>query len=370
MKNLICLTAFIANLSSMFAQNPIVLTNANMPTANDTLRYTNVNLNSIGNYSLTGTNYTWNFKNVISTTEGRRDFKAALNTPYGFFFLAPGEYGEKIADTLIAGTGTITITKFYNYYRKTTTPLNAFIADGVGLSINNIPVPCYYTDKDELYIFPLSYPKLDSTTFKFSTPTTSLLPISYSKAGYRTTRVDGWGTVITPYGTENVIRLVSTQYSKDTIKLNLPIPNLPPIKIGLQNNQRSYQWLSLNSKIPFFEISGTLNGPLFTPNTARYRGFDVSKNPIDLTALKPESTQPVFNYSKLKHQIEFNAPESIQSFILVNTSGAQVVVKDAQYFKTHNYIDLPKLLPSGIYYPIIIGANKINNSALFIYAHD
>ena len=351
------------------AQNPITLTNAHMPVANDTLRYTTVNLNSIGNYTQTGINFTWNFKNVNKSGEGLREFKSALNTPYGFFFLAPGEFGEKIADTLVSGTGTISITKFYNYYRKSTLPVNGFLADGVGLSINNIPVPCYYTDKDELYLFPLTYPKNDSTTFKFTTPTTSLLPISYSKAGYRITQVDGWGTVQTPFGTENVIRLVSTQYSKDTIRVNLPIPNLPPIKLGVQNNQRSYQWLSLNSKIPYFEVSGIVNGTQFTPNQARYRGYNIADVPVDVTGIEynlPDSKEITVKILKGTSKIEILGLSKGQQIHLYSSSG-QLIYSQTHSVETDQHIICTNTCNNEIYHLVIIDAAGIIHKLLFLH---
>ena len=354
------------------AQNPITLTNAHMPVANDTLRYTTVNLNSIGNYTQTGINFTWNFKNVNKSGEGLREFKSALNTPYGFFFLAPGEFGEKIADTLVSGTGTISITKFYNYYRKSTLPVNGFLADGVGLSINNIPVPCYYTDKDELYLFPLTYPKYDSTTFKFTTPTTSLLPISFSKAGYRITQVDGWGTVQTPFGTENVIRLVSTQYSKDTIRVNLPIPNLPPIKLGVQNNQRSYQWLSLNGKIPYFEVSGIVNGTQFTPNQARYRGYNIADVPVDVTGIITSTTNaiPSCYFSSDVSEIKFKNQDQIGTFLLIDATGKIILEKNSSYFKHQSSISVDEIKKNSVYYGLIITDQSIYTTQILISNHE
>lgn len=274
----------------LIAQTPITLGNANMPGANDTLRYTNVQPASAGNYTQTGTNFNWDFSNVTSTTEGRRDFKAASATPYFLFFLAAGEYGEKIADTLVGGTGTLTITKLYNFYRKQTSPVNAFVADGLGMTISGLPVPSYYSDKDELYNFPMTFPKYDSTTFKFSTTTAGIIPIKYSKQGYRTTTVDGWGTVKTPYGTENCLRLKTTQYSKDTTTIT--IPSLPAFKIGIQNNVRSYQWMTLTSKIPFFEVTGNLIGSNFAITQVRYRGYKIVANP---TGIKPEEDISAIN---------------------------------------------------------------------------
>ena len=181
----------ILNFSLGFGQSPITLGNTNMPGSGDTLRYTNVQLSSIGNYTQTGTNFNWNFGSVISTTQGVRSFKSAPQTPYFLFFLSTNEYGEKIADTI--GAGPFLITKYWDYYKKQTSP-NAFIADGAGVTFSSVPLPSYYSDKDELYNFP-SYPKYYSTSFKFSTLTTSLIPIRYSKTGFRATKVDGWGTI-------------------------------------------------------------------------------------------------------------------------------------------------------------------------------
>lgn len=270
---------FVILISFANGQTAITLNNSNMPGANDTLRYTNVQPASVGNYTQTGANFNWDFSNVVSTTSARRDYKSALNTPYAFYFLSLGEYGEKIADTLVGGTGTITITNYYNFYKKQTTPVNAFVADGVGMSISGLPVASYYSDKDELYLFPMTYPKYDSTTFKFSTLTTTLLPVKYTKAGYRVTKVDGWGTVKTPFGTDNCLRLVTTQYSIDTISLNLPIPGLPPIKFGTPNYQRSYQWISLTSKIPYMEVTGNLVNNNFTVTQIRYKGYNTKSPP-------------------------------------------------------------------------------------------
>jgi hypothetical protein len=258
----------IAN-TGIIAQSPITLNNSNMPGNGDTLRYTNASPNSVGNYTQTGANFNWNFSTLVSTTEGVRRFKTAWQTPYALYFLSLNEYGEKIADTL-GGVGSLNITNYYNYYKQQSSPA-AFTADGVGMTISGVPVPSYYSNKDELYLFPMTYPKYDSTTFKFSTPSLSLIPVVYSKSGYRVTKVDGWGNVTTPYGTANCLRLVTTQYAIDTIKTTIGSITVP---VGYPNYQRSYQWISSTSKIPFLEVNGTLIGNVFTITQVRYRGYN------------------------------------------------------------------------------------------------
>ena len=267
MKNYSLLIALCCLTLLLPAQTPITLGNTNMPSNGDTLRYTNVMLNSLGNYTQTGTNYSWNFSTVVPASEGLRSFRSAFLTPYALFFLSLNEYGEKVQDSI--SLGPLLVTNYYDFYKKSTSP-NAFIADGAGATINGVPLPSYYSDKDELYNFPMTYPKYDSTTFRFATPSTTMIPIRYSKTGYRVTVVDGWGTVTTPYGTQNCLRLITTQYSMDSIKTSLGPVTVP---FGVPNNIRSYQWMTLTSRIPYMEVTGSLVGNTFTPTRARFRGF-------------------------------------------------------------------------------------------------
>lgn len=266
-KNYIFPLFFFGAALQLAAQSPITLGNNNMPGSGDTLRYTNIQLGSLGNYQQTGPNFNWDFSTVQSTTDGLRSFKSSLLTPYALFFLSLNEYGEKIQDTIALGP--LQITNYYNFYKKSTSP-NAFIADGAGATLNGVPLPSYYSDKDEIYNFPMTYPKYDSTTFRFATPATTLIPVRYSKTGYRVTVVDGWGTITTPYGTGNCLRLITTQYSMDSVKTTVGQVTIP---LGIANNIRSYQWFTTTSKIPFLEVTGSLIAGVFTPTQARYRGF-------------------------------------------------------------------------------------------------
>ncbi len=310
----------------------ISLSNSNMPGSGDTLRYTNVSTNSLPAYQATGANYTWDFTTVASTSEGLRTFKSSSQTPYFFYFFGSQEYGELISSSI--NLGVITLNDYYNFYKKQTSPA-AYIADGAGLTLSMVPVPAYYTDKDELYKFPLTYPQYDSTTFKFTTPSTSLIPVRYSKAGYRVTVVDGYGTVKTPFGTENCIRLVTTQYSRDTIRATLGSFTLPPV--GVPNFVRSYQWLTLNSKIPYMEVTGNLVGNNFTITQARYRGYDISKNP-------PKDTQ-VPEIKDLSGMRMFPNPAASQLFVTL-ASPCSLAVYDLNGRLLQTAVDVPV---SGVY---------------------
>jgi hypothetical protein len=339
MRNLYLTIIFFSTLGGI-AQSPITLSNSNMPSSGDTLRYTSVNPTSLGNYTQTGANFSWNFSSVTTTTEGVSSFKSAIQTPYALFFFSFSGFAEKMPDVTIGGG--FGFTDYYNFYKKQTSPVQAFIADGVGLTFSSVPLPSYYSDKDELYIFPMSYPKYDSTSFRFSTLSSTLIPIIYSKTGYRVSKVDGWGTVQTPYGTENCLRLVSTQYSKDSIK-----NNIIPIPIGFANTTRSYQWLTASSKIPYFEVTGTVVGSNFVPTSARFRGY--KQKETNLVGISTEAAVSIIVYpNPVKDVIKLSASAEVVSSEIRDLSGKVVLTLQSATAGQEQVIDVSSLAP-GIY---------------------
>lgn len=301
-KHYLALLLFTLSSAFSFAQSPISITTSNMPVSGDTIRYSVAALSSVGDYTTTGANMVWNFDTLRPLSQAIREFKSGNNTPYSIIFGFTA-YGEKIQDTVpiptipIPGVPAISITDLYNFYSKTSTK---FIVEGLGVKLNGIPVPNFYSNEDELYFFPLNYTDRDSSTFRFSTISNTLIPFQYVKQGHRITEADGWGTVTTPYGTQSCLRVVTTQYSIDTLKgtITLPFVGPTPFNFGFPNYVRSYQWLTNTEKIPFFEVSGSVNtSGVFTPNQARYRdvvaslsGINESKRANNLVNFYPNPT--------------------------------------------------------------------------------
>ncbi len=342
------LLPLVFTVSVCFSQSPITLTSSNFPTNGDTLRYSIAQLSTSINYTQTGANFTWSYDSLIPNAQGVRAYKLGLLTPYAFFFAGLNEYGEKIADTL--GAGPLTITNYYNFYKKQTSPLNAYVVDGAGMTFSSIPVPSYYSDKDELYMLPMSYPKYDSTTFKYSTLTSTLIPIVYSKTGSRVTKVDGWGTITTPNGTAPCLRIITTQYSQDSIK-----NTIVPIPFGFPNNQRSYQWLTTTSKIPYLEINGNLIGNNFTVTQIRYR--DIYRNILSVGEL---GNEPVFSVypNPVSEKLMINSKRTDLVARVYDVSGKLVLIcEKMEVSEGKNELNVGKLSP-GLYNVQITGSNQ------------
>lgn len=270
----------------LILQAQITITATHMPVSGDTCRYSTANVSAVGNYTVTGANYTWNFS-LTPTGQEIRKFQASAQTPYFFYFFFP-KYGEKIMDSLpipsIPGNP-ISIKNIYSFYKKVSSP-SSFNSEGLGLTMSGVPIGATYSDEDELYKFPLAYGNRDSTTFKLSTPSNTMIPFTYKKQGYRITEADGWGTITTPYGTASCLRVVTTQYSMDTIFISA----LPAgfNKFGFPNYMRSYQWLTTGEKIPYLEVSGNVVAGNFTPTQVKYR--DQARV---ITGVREEAFHPV-----------------------------------------------------------------------------
>jgi len=251
-------------------QAQITITSADMPSVNDTVRYSNSFLDSIARtiYQTGGANTTWDFSTLRPIRQQVKSYKRAINTPYGFFFLGFNRYGVKELDSL--GFGNFKFEDVYLYFKNDN---NEFQTEGIGMKIGGVPIPSYYSDEDEIYQFPLRYGRRDSSTFAYRL---SLIGTgAYGSKGYRINEVDGWGKITTPFGTFDCIRVKSEIVAKDSIELF-------GVGFSLPNIRREYKWLARGGKIPILEISGNVVFGDFIPTLVRYkdqyRNIEFSEN--------------------------------------------------------------------------------------------
>jgi len=253
---------------SFLGQAQISITMADMPSANDTIRYSIVQSSTGMNYKATGANMTWDFTKLKSNSQGLYEYKNSSATPYIFNF-GTGAIGVKIADSL--GSGQISFKQLYNFYKKSSTKWEAV---GLGFQLGAIPLPQAgkHTNTDEIYQFPLNFQDRDSATFALKIPiTVVILNVgNYYQNGNRINTVDGWGKISTPYQSNiECIRVKSVITETDS--LAIAITGQTPINFAFPNNRIEYKWLSKTEKIPVLEVSGTEIGGTFTPTTVRYR---------------------------------------------------------------------------------------------------
>ncbi len=239
-----------------------------MPASGDTIRYSLVDVTTELDYSSTGANQVWDFSSLEPFRQDVANYKRAseINPAYLFFFGSTA-FGLEIFDSL--SLGSVTLEDFNAFYKTTSA---AFVAEGAGLSYQGIPIPAFYSDEDEIYQFPLTYSDRDSSTYRVSFRLSDSL--QYVQSGYRINLVDGWGSITTPYGTFNSLRIKSTLYRTDSlIILGFSIP--------VRSVQESYIWLSDEEKIPILQIDGTIVSNTLVVTNIRYRdSYDACTNQV------------------------------------------------------------------------------------------
>jgi hypothetical protein len=286
MKNII-LAFSVLFASQALAQ--ITITSANMPSIGDTLRFSNAALEPyvLNEYRRGGPNQVWNFDTLRVIGQSSRNFISPSQTPYNS--VPTNRIGILFADTITLGGNSVNTV--YNFINSSASDFSvdyraASIPTGIPiLPILRIQDP--YSDKDELFQFPLNFNDRDSSTFNFVyTFTNPLASIYYGSSGYRINDVDAWGRVSTPYGTFNALRIVTDMVSLDTI-------NALGQDIGIPSHVRQYQWLTLEEKIPVMEVNGVVNFGVFVPNQVQFRDIPRGTGRTQFTEAKFNTSDTV-----------------------------------------------------------------------------
>jgi hypothetical protein len=247
------------------AQAQITVGQAQMPQAGDTIRLsTTTNQAGLPTFSSTGVNYTWDYSMLTPMSQTIDTFLSVTSTPlaYQLFFNDIVFYPAYVATVAQAAAnppaiGTVTITAVDNYYKDGAT---AYEGVGYGANINAVPTSVKDDSIDYIYRFPMNYGNADSSN--------SVNHVNIPLLGYYGTRqkrvnhVDGWGTVKTPFGTFQALRVTTKIYATDSLYItaltfgfSLPLPQ-----------QLQYKWFVLSQHVPVLQINENViaNNPVLT----------------------------------------------------------------------------------------------------------
>lgn len=262
------------SIGQLFGQISIV--SSDFASANDTVRYS-VAVALPASFEQGGADKTWNFSELRATSQDVQRYLPVTSTPYFLQFFT-ATYGLPETGNIPGiGVGGANANPF-GYYRLNPT---ALVSMGKGATIQNLPIGIVYNPRDTMFKFPLEYEKVFEGYYEGSAGFAGLG--SLVQTGTRRTEVDGWGTIITPYGTFECLRVKSEVDGVDSISLGatgIPIPN----------SRTEYYWFGKNQDFPLMEV--VLNN--FTQQTTirykdRYRP-ELYRNNARFTASRTKAT--------------------------------------------------------------------------------
>lgn len=297
---------------SQLAFGQITILNSDMPRQNDSMRYS---IATSGITALqaakTGADTLWDFSNLVANSQDIEKFYAPSATPYvlQFGLLNAATYGIKdnalnnIAS--LGGAAGFTIENIYGFYKNTAT---ASVLVGRGATVSNIPLGLNLNPRDTVFKFPLNYGDIDTTYYAGSTSIAGLGGIA--QQGRRINVVDGWGSIKTPYGQFDCIRIKTTITGVDSVELST-------FKVPIPNNKTIYTWYAKGQHYPIMEITQTIGAGAGL--TIKYK--DIYRAETYLSAAKfiaSKTTASQFDTINLTSQ-STGTPKSYEWSITPNT---------------------------------------------------
>ena len=334
------------------AQSPITIGSSDMPNVSDNILVSVNNTIGLNDPALTGANFNWDFTFLSPTMQQNEVFDSPLSftTPYNFLFNPFNtSYGRDNYEFSTIPLPGAQISAAYDFYKESSSDFKQI---GAGYTINDVPIPFSYSQEDIIYKFPINYLNTESCDYKygFEIPGVGY----YGQSGHRINTVDGWGTLTTPFGTFQTLRITSTIDAVDTVYntallLGTNIPN--PLKY-------EYKWLANGMKIPVLKIKAVDILGTVTVNDVRY---------IDSTRAGVPQVGIFENIANNEHVMVYPIPcinELVLQYNLQNTTLVNISITNVfgsvvailfdeiqiagDYKKSINITDLQ--LSSGIYF--------------------
>lgn len=339
---------------TVFAQ--ITITGSDMPVANDTLRYSfALPTGATISPADSGANVVWSYS-LAPTRQAVDTYKtaASVNILYALT-VGTTASGYKVADSF-PGLGAflpVSIQQLYTFFEnKTSVPLR-YQAQAFAASISGLPTAIPYTNPDVWYFFPLNYAlnRTDSAHYKLNITLPGFGGLK--ETGYRKTRVDGWGTITTPYYTTPVscIRVRSEIHEIDS----LTITGLP--SFGFPRNTVEYKWLVNGDHYPALWVTSLLTpGGTETVSTIRYRDSYRDTAAVSRVAAVNNTMLQIEAYPNpaANGKIIFDIPADWQNFVveIYDMSSKQVAS-----YRDEREIDMVTLAAGTYIARIVSGSN-------------
>lgn len=228
----------------------VTITEADMPSAGDTVRYWNTTtLQDVGD---TGPGHVWDFSGLVAGLEGADTMVTVGSTPvaYQLFFNNSLLYPEHKASFAQRGQAIgfqdFSLSNLFDYYKK---DASGYRNVGFGANINGLPASVRRIPVDWIYRFPLNYGDEDSSYshFQISVPLLGF----FGQDQMRHNEVDGWGTLILPTDTFQVLRIKSTLNRRDTMyidqfSMGFAVPEPESVE---------YKWLAQGMDAPVLQVT-------------------------------------------------------------------------------------------------------------------
>ncbi len=243
------------------AQTAPSITAADMPVAGDSLRLSQATPllpASFPPITRNGANQTWDYSGLVAVGQRVQRYESFASSATGLqllYFQGANKASIATSAPLPAVGGTaLPVTDVKEFFNLAN---NFFYSVGFGATVSGTALPVLYTQGyDVVYLLPVVFTNDPVNNYFLSN---SIIAAAVPGAGYlsrkrqRINRADAWGTLTTPFGTFQTLRVVTSLADHDSVALG----GAPGQGFDVPLT-REYKWLAKGQHVPVLTITTRL----------------------------------------------------------------------------------------------------------------
>jgi hypothetical protein len=278
-------------------------------------------------FSSTGANWTWDFSSLVAESQTLLDFTDMSSAPfivniiYGPF--AAPEYqatyfmpNDDIPLDQAGGILPVNITDIFQYSKVDASKITSL---GYAMSVDGTDIPFKSDTIETRYEFPMMYQNTYTSNGYTNMDLNPIQDIIWRQSRTRDVEVDGWGTMSTPYGTFQTLRVKHTITETDSIYIDLfggpiwiPLP-IPDSYI--------YEWWTNGEKEAILRIETSAFGGNEVVTGVEFRDdFDPS-----LASIKEEIVEVEVYPNPVVNELHIKGFDADTQYSIVDANGAVIL---------------------------------------------
>lgn len=225
-----------------------------MPHSGDALSRTRATLDQQIDHTTTGPAQEWDFTDLTAAGEDLAAYQSVASTNFVYaiafadVFFNANRANHAKAGVDIPFNQLLPITNPYTFLYHSAT---VYRKVGFGVELSGLPVPIIFNSPDVIYELPIDFGDVSASNSGYALDVPTLAYYGYRQE--RSNEVDGWGTIATPAGSFDVLRVHTTLAGHDTI-------NLDTLSLGFNIDRplvHEYKWLAQGLRVPVLQINTT-----------------------------------------------------------------------------------------------------------------
>lgn len=310
-------------LTSGFASAQITLNTSDFADGGDTVRMSSATDPAI-DFLSTGANYTWDFSSLTAESQVLKNFNDLSGTSVLMQFLFGGFAPPKYQATNYTASNDLPLDQFGSFLPINISEVNAVSKNSadsitsIGFSIvaDGTEVPFKSDTIETRYKFPANFGDVYSSRGYTNLDLNPLFDAIWIQYRQRNSNIDGWGSITTPFGTFDALRMRHDIQEQDSLYIGqfgqwieLPVPVTT-----------IYEWWATGELEPVLRITTTdFNG------NVNVSGIEFRDSYDPLIAATPELISDVNVYpNPAKDELNLDGFAVGSSYVVVSADGKLV----------------------------------------------